>query len=384
MEPRRVLVTAGTVYGRLDSNKLVGNRVRGIWATRFAAFLVNNGFDVTLLLPDTYPDPHLREVYGFGKLLPPNLTVVQHTGFWNYRDLVIEYAPGMDGMVLAAAVVNWIPEIPYEGKMPTKGVGDRISVPFILAPRVIDQVRKINPNVTLIGCKMTIGATADELKAAANELIASSRCAAVVMNDMKTGLHLKSVLHPDQAVIDFDLHNDSGQFSAYLMELLRDRHFRTKEEIRSVWIPSDASKLFDFLVEKYRSRFVPAGQDRVFGSVAVRLRFGGDVLMSPREKGEHFTSKDAVVVSNVEGQTVYTCGGKATLNAPLLYKFLLQHKAAHAVLHLHEQLPEESVQPYAPPGTVRDSIRSGQHSIFNIQGHGFIAALDENGEMLRC
>jgi len=50
-----VLITAGGVYGRLDDNKLVGNRVRGIWACRFAGYLASKGHFVSLLVPDTMP-----------------------------------------------------------------------------------------------------------------------------------------------------------------------------------------------------------------------------------------------------------------------------------------------------------------------------------------
>jgi len=42
----KVLITAGQVYGRLDDNKLVGNRVRGIWACRFTEHLAKSGHEV--------------------------------------------------------------------------------------------------------------------------------------------------------------------------------------------------------------------------------------------------------------------------------------------------------------------------------------------------
>ena len=58
----RVLITAGQVYGRLDDNKLVGNRVRGLWATRFAEWLAERGHQVTLVLPDTFASERVREL----------------------------------------------------------------------------------------------------------------------------------------------------------------------------------------------------------------------------------------------------------------------------------------------------------------------------------
>jgi hypothetical protein len=72
---------------------------------------------------------------------------------------------------------------------------------------------------------------------------------------------------------------------------------------------------------------------------------------------------------------------KATMNATLLMRHLKQHPSAAAVLHLHEQLPNVPTVPYAPPGTVRDNLREIIGHVYNIEGHGCIASLDEHGEI---
>jgi hypothetical protein len=378
---KRVLVTAGTVYGPLDANKLVGNRIRGIWATRFARYLAQwKTYDVTLLLPDIYPKESIPDF--------PYLKILKHEGFWDYQKLVLELAPQMNAAVMAAAVVNWIPETPYPGKMPTQNVGKRWLVPFILAPRVIDQVKMANPNLTLIGCKMTVGARDVDLIVAARDVIADARCTAVVANDMLRLKH-KLVAYPDGAVFDFTLENrDSGDlFFKQLKELVDDDYFRTTETVQAIRIRADEAKLFDAIVDRYRKRFVPDGRtDHVLGSLAVRLE-SDSVLMSPRKKGNHFSSKDGIFVRNVfilPDNEVVTCGGKATRNAPLLFHHLNRYPEAHAVLHLHEQLDGVPTVPYAPPGSVRDSVRDGVAPVFNIDRHGFVAALDAHGEFLHA
>ena len=39
-----------------------------------------------------------------------------HTGYDSYREHCHQLAPKVDAAVMAAAVVNWIPETPFPGK----------------------------------------------------------------------------------------------------------------------------------------------------------------------------------------------------------------------------------------------------------------------------
>jgi hypothetical protein len=472
---KRVLVTAGTVYGPLDDNKLVGNRVRGIWATRFARWLKYHGHDVTLLVADIQRaavddyferrfdgTPHeepsaesLAEIpeVDFSKAIRRNggrmgkINIVTHRGFWDYQELCHGLARTHDAAVMAAAVVNWIPKVPFPGKMPTSGYksGDVIDIPFILAPHVIDGMRRENPKLTLIGCKMTIGVTPDELIDAAYKTLLAARCNAVVANDMKAGLKVKHVVHQDRTVVHCSVADDAeggsssssssafvdrfggsrnaDRFYEHLHQIILDEHFQTtpcspgwtteKEDYQR------AGALFDRLVEKYRGRFlrrmvpnpnchgvipgtfIACGEGgnfcsddclsaaRVFGAVAVRL--DGGALCSPREKGQAFGAADAVDVAPLTQDdidqrivNVVSVGRpilKATLNAPLLLRHLDKYPEAAAVLHLHEMLRGCPTVPYAPPGTVRDNLREIPGPVYNIEGHGCIAALDANGEV---
>lgn len=367
---KHVLVTAGTVYGPLDANKLVGNRVRGIWAERFAEYLCDMGHKVTFLVPDTaksntrISDPD------------PSYTVVYHRGFAEYRSWCLTLAPSMDAAVMAAAVVNWIPAEPYPGKMPTKGykAGDIINVPFVLAPHVIDDMKKVNPKLTLIGCKMLVNADEGELIEAAYDVLLRAKCNAVVANDMGRGLRRKLVVNQDRTVQEYA--DDFRGMYANLLGHIEDEHYHTVE---SHWLPhpdTEASALFDRVVTRYQSGFTKRDSisDRVFGSVLVRSRYG--FLVSPREKGARFTSADAVDVTRVFERRVFTREGHATLNAPLLVQMAHEFPEAHAVLHQHEQLPGVPTVDYAPPGTVRDNDRDIPGPAFNIKGHGFVACLD--------
>ena len=372
---KRVLITAGTVYGPLDANKLVGNRVRGIWAAQFAEFLLGKGHQVTLLVPDTMP----KEVLYKHVLIRGSLQVIEHKGFWDYQTRCIALAPEHDAAVMAAAVVNWIPAEPFEGKMPTKGYneGDVIQIPFILAPHVIDQMKVANPKLTLIGCKMLVNASEDELIEAAYGVLLKAKCNAVVANDMGHGLKRKLIVNQDRSVQEYNA--DFEGFYANLLGHIEDEHYSTS--LLKVTRVEDTD--FDEVVRVHREGFTPRqqGSEMVFGSIFVPGR-GMKMLgtVSAREKAGH--DIQPVFLLSIQDRVIEVCGNqKATLNAPLLVRVAQKYPEARAVLHQHRQLPGVPTVPYAPPGTVRDNEREIPGPVFNIEGHGFIACLDDNFKM---
>ena len=415
---KHVLITAGCTYGRLDDNKLVGNRIRGIWATKFACWLFSRGYNVTLLLPDTFDKTSLekglqdtnnvyarvygrwienekrretpaetasrfaRHLIGEEEVTFPTFEVIYQNGYESYAEQCYALAPQVDAAVMASAVVNWIPQSPIKGKMKTEGYeeGDVINIPFYLAPRVIDRMKKLNPKLTLIGCKMTSGASREDLLKAAYHTLLKGHCNVVVANDL-SDLKIKTLVYPDgrQKITE--------SFEAMYSELksvIDDKFYRTESDLSLPVMDAEkyeaAKALFDHVCTCYRSRFMkrPDGQDRVFGSVAVRID-DRNVLVSPREKGTLFSSKDAVVVTGVDRvkHVVKTCGGqKATLNAPLLLSVLAKYGEV-AVVHLHEEPKHFVTLPYAPPGSVRDNDREipDLDIPFNLEGHGCVFAL---------
>lgn len=401
---KRILITAGPVYGKLDDNKIVSNRSRGIWAVEFAIHLDCSGHDVTLLVPDIM-EKQFEERLGEHHDERNGVRVLPQTGFENYSDICHALAPKMDAAIMAAAVVNWIPESPFPGKMPTDK--KRIEIPFILAPRVISEMKTLNPKLTLIGCKLLFSNELEKLTEAAYHVVLAAKCNAVVANDALIGLRSKYVIHQDRSVTSF--HDDFDGLYEHLEAIINDEHYHTDSHGLGLNIKEPGScKVFDAIVDKYRDQFTHRveSEDFVFGSVAVRhlsssgstrmrhREMGGgegppEYLVSPREKGEMFSSDDALLVHVIsETKTVRSCGGKATLNAPLLIRHLEKYPEAAGVVHLHG-IPRPESEPdgapiasYAPPGTVRDNDREIPGLHYYIEGHGWILALDSKGEVI--
>ncbi len=168
----------------------------------------------------------------------------------------------------------------------------------------------------------------------------------------------------------------------------KEEHYRTEHnEVLTPRFWMQEGNLFDAVIAKYRDRFVQRqdGADKVFGAVCLPNRDGtAGGICSPREKGKAFTVFDAVEVTGIIGHVIYVNDPreKATLNAPLLIRVGQKYPQATAILHLHEQLPGVPTVPYAPPSTVRDNEREIPGPVFNIEGHGFIACLDHNLDIM--
>jgi len=311
----------------------------------------------------------------------------------------------VDAAIMAAAVVNWIPAVPFPGKMSTEGYqeNDIIQVPFRLAPCVINQMRKWNPR---LGCKLLSGSLDDDLRTAAFKVMDDARCHAVVANDL-SDLKTKKILHADGAEFQYQLQASGWYFEHHLLTMIEDEYFHTRwcrpartPVQRDLAEIERAKKEFDAIVERYRERFL-GRKGKTFGSMAVRLWNGERWLCSPREKGNGltFSSKDAVIVMDVDWLTgaIWVMDEpdtypKATLNAPLLIHVgemsicggLHSENPVQAVLHLHEQLPGVPTVPYAPPGTRRDNDRFTVPGFkaFNIDGHGFVTCLNPSLDIM--
>ena len=98
-------------------------------------------------------------------------------------------------------------------------------------------------------------------------------------------------------------------------------------------------------------------------------------------RGKHeLDSLSYVYNVNNDKRKVYSAGGKASLNAPLLAT-CFDNPAVDHIVHYHEQVEGLPTYPYAPPGTVRDSTRPN-HTSFNIAEHGCMLLFDNEGRML--
>lgn len=391
MMRKKILITAGPVYGRIDDNKIISNRTRGIWAIRLARWLAEeHSCEVKLLVADTLDTPGIEDyanLKGGGCV-----QVIRQNGYYDYAEKCVRYAAEVDAAVMAAAVLNYIPETTYDGKLPAKA--DRIALHFILAPKVINEMKKVNPKMTLIGCKLLFSDDEETLVDAAYKVVLAAKCNMVIANDGKLGLKKKFLVHQDRTVIRLD--NDFDALYENIRKHIEDEHWTTDLQKEDRTRNLLASKQFLGVIERYEDKFIrrEADKDFVFGSIAVRSPNIGfeekEFLVSPREKAEDFDHWDAGVCSfDFKTRKIKAWAKKVTLNAPLLVRHLNMYEDAVAVVHYHAPKKDDPgikgllpVAPYAPPGTWRDNNRDIPGPCYYIEGHGWIIALDKDLEPL--
>lgn len=363
---KKLLITGGPVHAHLDAVKIITNGFAGGLMAQLAEELATRGAEITYLCAPKA-----------GRVVVPKvkkIEVLEHSGFDDYLKKVVDIAPRVDGVILGAAVANLIPANPWKGKFPSHDYkpGDTIPIPFTIAPRVIDEVKKVAPNTHLFGYKLLSGVDYEELIRAAYGIVLEAKATAVIANDA-TNLQQKFVVTKERGVhpmMQTDL-------AAWMWTMLNDRYYSSVFE-REVTPAVLEEKRLEALVENYRNRFTRVENGIIFGTVAVRN--GEGFLTTGRGKRE---LDEISYVSSVDHSRRKLHIGnykKASLNAPLLAKMFENPKVDY-IVHYHEQVKGLPTYSYAPPGTMRDTERPNKES-FNIKEHGCMLLFDKWGKQL--
>jgi len=411
----KILVTGGPVHAYLDSVKILTNRFKGGRMAQLAGELADNDVDIVYLtsqnaiLPACQRFPNDKR---WGKV-----TVVYHNGFHDYMAKVLELAPEMDAVILGAAVVNLIPvtlygkeeltkehsrfvgggrdalilsnptKMPLDGKFPSHDykVGDRIFMEWTIAPRVVDEVKKVAPKTKLFAFKLLQGVPHEELIEAAYEIVLESKAVAVFANDAND-LDTKYAVTKEKTVLKLDgkFYDD---FVEFILDSTKDEYYRTVNKDKRSNADLDAIDIGNRLVLKHKDKFKTMENGLIFGCVAVRTRSkGNSFLVTTRGKKivnvwtevRSVDHQERVVYLNQPEELKL----KASLNAPFLHRIFEEFDDIVAIVHYHEEGDEKVPKlEYAHPGTVRDSLRDmsdvDSFCKFEIKGHGTFELLLE-------
>ena len=166
----------------------------------------------------------------------------------------------------------------------------------------------------------------------------------------------------------------------FINEADKDVYFKTVKSDDGDYAKEDLDLYFKYL-DKYKDRMTRKYGDKyLFGSVAVKTK--NDKIITTIRGKENFNEFTIIKAVDYENNIVYTCGKKATLNAPLLYK-LFKNSNVKVIVHINHQYDDNlPFLPYAFPGTVKDSFRDINGS-FNISHHGLFMLFDNKGKIIR-
>lgn len=369
---KKVVISCGPIPARLDSVKFLTNRFKGGLAFKTAeALAMDKNLEVTVVkwiytaLPwDTW------DLDNSGIMEIVNIIDVAEYAKWFEN-----HAKDYDAFIMAAAVANLMPSNPYETKFPSHlyKVGDTFDIQFEIAPRAIDIIKKINPRCCLIGYKLFDAATDDELIDIARHTLKDAKANIIFANTPKEAKSRKIAVMADGAAIpmDFDTH------ITFMKKAIYAEYFKT---IESGISPVSLKITQAEAIVKYFETTFPD-----FGTIAVRVPQGmiKSGCMVTTSRGH---KKGPVVVTDVDfkNRTVKTESGKATLNAPLLWKVLEENPDADYVIHRHFDDPMAEKYKtmdlyevdYQFPGTM-DEVSSYKYVTGDIaiKDHGYVVPL---------
>jgi phosphopantothenoylcysteine decarboxylase/phosphopantothenate--cysteine ligase len=175
LEGRRILVSAGPTWVAIDRVRHIGNFATGRLGFRLALAAADRGAQVTLL-------------FGPGRFVIPaeerrRLEVVEFTYFDDLHALVRHHVGSAkyDAFVHTAAVADFRPETSFPGKITSSQ--PQLVIRLVPTPKIIDEVKALDPGILLVKFKLEVDRTREELMAIAGESRARSRAELIVAND---------------------------------------------------------------------------------------------------------------------------------------------------------------------------------------------------------
>lgn len=171
---KKILVTSGPTRVPLDAVRFLSSRSSGRLGAEIARELLASGARVTFLYgaESMRPDPgegvHLIEVETVDELI----RAIKDLGGKNF-----------DAIFHAMAVSDFAPENVIKGKVSSQKE-ETWNIKLIKTPKVIKLIRELWPNTTLVGFKLEVGQSREELLTRARNFATDSGVDLVVVNDL--------------------------------------------------------------------------------------------------------------------------------------------------------------------------------------------------------
>ena len=198
----KILLTSGGTKVPIDRVRSITNMSRGTFGSKIARQLIQNeDVHLTYLGAEGFEMPFSARIdcfdedkLSFVELIAERIGLlagrrdryaqVTYKTFDEYAEqlkrLVQEEKP--DVVILAAAVSDFIVPNPLDGKIRSK---DSLNIQLEASPKLISQIKKWHPDCRLIGFKLLVDSTDEELIEAARKSIKENDCDLVVANDLR-------------------------------------------------------------------------------------------------------------------------------------------------------------------------------------------------------
>jgi phosphopantothenoylcysteine decarboxylase / phosphopantothenate---cysteine ligase len=169
---KRIIITAGGTYEEIDSVRGITNRSSGKMGLEIAKEAFIQGADVTLITGSI-------KVH-----VPKILDRIKINSTSEMKNEILKLIPESDVFVSAAAVSDFTVEKSYAEKQDKISSREDLTLNLKRTPKIINSIKKINPNIFLVGFKAEYNVSDDELISLAHKKMETSGADLMIANDV--------------------------------------------------------------------------------------------------------------------------------------------------------------------------------------------------------
>jgi len=197
LKNKKILMTAGPTIEYLDPVRVITNQSSGKTGVLLASELISAGSKVTL-------------IYGPGVAEPPKGAKVIHvsTSKEMYDEVRKQMKSKFDIVIMAAAAADYTPENPSKQKI--KSTKNQIKISLKKAPKIINQIKKWQKGVFLVGFKAETNISKLALIKEGKKKILESDADLIIANDIGSSRYKKNPSFNEVLSIDNKTQKSSG------------------------------------------------------------------------------------------------------------------------------------------------------------------------------
>jgi phosphopantothenoylcysteine synthetase/decarboxylase len=249
----KVLLTSGGTRSYIDEVRILTNLSTGTFGNHLCKAFLRSGHDVTFLYAKGSKCPHelrvdlstildhkfvadVKESYFLGKtaieveqaatFIRANRDTYHPVSYADFDDYKAKLETCLSGkpdiVVLAAAVSDYAP-VKTDGKISSEL--DEMSIHLVKTPKLIRKVKKVLPNCFLVGFKLLVNSTQEQLEDAMLDQMTKAETDMVVGNDLrdiKANNHTLTVLSIDNLFYVFDPMSGDKLAQELVAEIVQD------------------------------------------------------------------------------------------------------------------------------------------------------------------
>jgi len=197
LKNKKILMTAGPTIEYIDPVRVITNQSSGKTGVLLASELISAGSKVTL-------------VYGPGLEKPPKgaKVIKVSTSKEMYDAVKKEMGKKFDVVIMAAAAADYTPENPSKKKI--KSTQNKIKITLKKAPKIIEQIKKLQKNVFLVGFKAEASLSKKDMIDSAKKKLQELNADLIIANDIGSSRYKKNPNNNEVLIVNSGKVKSSG------------------------------------------------------------------------------------------------------------------------------------------------------------------------------